>query len=38
LFNKPDPRAFGVLVVSAPAIHEAARALVSPATSKALRG
>ncbi|KPF51925.1 myo-inositol-1(or 4)-monophosphatase [Novosphingobium capsulatum] len=37
LFNKPDPRAFGVLV-SAPAIHEAARALVSPATSKALRG
>lgn len=35
-FNKPDPRAFGVLV-SAPAIHEAARALVAPATAKALR-
>jgi len=36
VFNKPDPRAFGVLV-SAPAIHEAARALVAPATAKALR-
>lgn len=37
VFNKPDPRAFGVLV-SAPAIHEEARRRVSPTTSKALRG
>jgi myo-inositol-1(or 4)-monophosphatase len=37
VFNKPDPRAFGVLV-SAPAIHAEARRRVAPTTSKALRG
>ncbi|MDK4807162.1 MAG: 3'(2'),5'-bisphosphate nucleotidase CysQ [Novosphingobium aromaticivorans] len=37
VFNKPDPRAFGVLV-SAPAIHDEARARVAPTTAKSLRG
>lgn len=36
VFNKADPRAFGVMV-SAPAIHAEARARVAPTTAKALR-